>query len=66
MNFKQLAGKNWKGIEGIDYYSDGEEYMVWLKDGWEQEGYGSTSFVISEEDDIDTVKYQFSLITRVA
>ena len=28
MDFKKLAGKNWKGIMGIDYYSDGEEYMV--------------------------------------
>jgi hypothetical protein len=66
MDFKKLAGKNWKGVEGIDYYSDGDEYMVWLKDGWEQEGYGATSFVIGDDDDDDMVAYQFSLIQRVA
>ena len=66
MNFRKLAGKNWKGIEAIDYYDEDETYIVYLKPGWEQEGYGVDSFVIGEDDDMDVIKYQFSLIQRAA
>lgn len=62
----KLGRKYAKAIHAIDYYDDGEEFVVFLKEGWEQEGYGVDSFVVGEDDGEDSIEYQFSLIKRVA
>ena len=64
----ELAEKHKDAIMGIDVDNayDEYEYSIWLKDGYIQKGYDNSIIVISEDEDPEDVKYQLSLITKVA
>lgn len=58
----KAAGKNAKAIWGIDE-AEGD-YLVWLKNGYMQRGYNATSFCLNENDSIEDIKYQFSIVEK--
>lgn len=59
----KAAGSNKHTILGIDE-AEGT-YLVWLKDGYIQDGYNATSFVVAEDDDFDSIEYYFKLVRPV-
>lgn len=59
----KAAGKNKKAIWAIDECEG--DYLVWLKDGYEQEGYNATSFNIEPDMSFEDIKWNFSLVRKI-
>jgi hypothetical protein len=59
----KAAGNKRNTILGIDE-AEGT-YLIWLKDGYIQNGYNATSFVVSEDDSFASIAHYFKIIRPV-